>query len=103
MQINLNNLFSNFKAVVVGGIVSIVLIVFGFFIYSAMTQTIVTGEGRNILAGDIFADLNEFKRRNVTFNNLSNMIDSTFDALRDTRIIVNSGSSFYKPNPFSPY
>lgn len=98
-----NHLFSNFKAVVVGGIVSIVLIVIGFFIYSAMTQTIVTGDGRTILAGEVFADLNEFKRRNVTFNNLTNMIDSAFDALRDTRIIVNSGSSFYKPNPFSPY
>ncbi len=92
--------FDNFKVIVGGGVIAILMLVIGYVIYTQVNiQPTTTKE---YLDGSIYITLKRFKNENVDFKTMKNIANDTFNSLQNTRIDIPIASPNGRVNPFAP-
>ena len=97
----MNNLINKTK-VVFYGIILIVVIIASVILYSYFTFDSSQVAKNPILETKFFTILNTFKKDNINFTEIANVLNKVFDNLSDTHSEIQAVNQKGRINPFAP-
>jgi hypothetical protein len=95
------DLKQNFKAVVYGGTMAILMLIFGYSLYIKY-NTPDLASGSEFLRGGNFDILVEFQKKNVSFRRVTDTVEAILKPLSDTVPPIVPISPSGRSNPFTP-
>ena len=98
----MQNKFLDKTKVVSYGVMLVLVILITGLVYSYTTFDKVSIDKNSILEGKFFTILRTFNDEKIDFSNISGLVSSTFDELKDTSSVVSNIKTDGRVNPFAP-
>ena len=98
----MQNKFLDKTKVVSYGVMLVLVILITGLIYSYLTFDKVSIDKNSLLEGKFFGILRTFNEEKIDFSNISGLVNSTFDELKDTSSVVSNIKTDGRVNPFAP-
>lgn len=96
------DLRENFKLVVYGGILSIVLGIIGYAVYLKLQIQNTDNSSSSYLSGENFNILIKFKDNNVSYKDIDVVINNIFKDYTTTVPAISPSADKGRTNPFTP-